>query len=122
MNTELQITSLLTSVLAILLVVQLVRKRRLREDYALLWLAGGLVLLVFSLKKNLLDQLATLVGIAYAPSLLLLGAILLGFLLSMHFSVALSRLAEQNKRLAQELAILRLSVEELRNETGDDAR
>jgi hypothetical protein len=122
MNTELQITSLLTSVLALLLVVQLVRKRRLREDYALLWLAGGLVLLVFSLKKNLLDQLATLVGIAYAPSLLLLGAILLGFLLSMHFSVALSRLAEQNKRLAQELAILRLSVEELRNETGDDAR
>ena len=122
MNTELQIVSLLTSVAAILLVIQLVRRRSLREDYALLWLGGGLVLLVFSLKKNLLDQLATLVGIAYAPSLLLLGAILLGFLLSMHFSVALSRLAEQNKRLAQELAILRLSVEELKNDPADDAR
>lgn len=122
MNTELQIAGLLTSVVAILLVVQLVRRRSLREDYALLWLGGGLVLLVFSVKKNLLDQLAAFVGIAYAPSLLLLGAILLGFLLSMHFSVALSRLAEQNKRLAQELALLRLSVEELRNETGDDAR
>lgn len=121
MNTDLQIASLLTSVLAILLVVQLVRRRRLREDYALLWLAGGVVLLVFSLKKDLLDQLAAFVGIAYAPSLLLLGAILLGFLLSMHFSVALSRLAEQNKRLAQELAILRLSVEELRNDATDDA-
>lgn len=80
------------------------------------------MLLVFSLKRNLLDQLATFVGIAYAPSLLLLGAILLGFLLSMHFSVALSRLAEQNKRLAQELAILRLSVEELKNDSADDAR
>ena len=122
MNTELQIVSLLISVAAILLVIQLVRRRSLREDYALLWLGGGLVLLVFSLKRNLLDQLATFVGIAYAPSLLLLGAILLGFLLSMHFSVALSRLAEQNKRLAQELAILRLSVEELKNDSADDAR
>jgi hypothetical protein len=82
----------------------------------LLWLGGGLALLAFSVKKDLLDQLATFVGIAYAPSLLLLGAILLGFLLSMHFSVALSRLAEQNKRLAQELAILRLSVEEMRSD------
>jgi hypothetical protein len=96
--------------------------KKAQKRIILLWLAGGLVLLVFSLKKNLLDQLASFVGIAYAPSLLLLGAILLGFLLSMHFSVALSRLAEQNKRLAQELAILRLSVEELRNEAGEDAR
>jgi len=121
MNTALQIASLLTSVIAILLVIQLVRRRSLREDYALLWLGGGLVLLVFSLKKDLLDQLAIIVGIAYAPSLLLLGAIVLGFLLSMHFSVALSRLAEQNKRLAQELALLRLSVEKLSGDTADDA-
>jgi hypothetical protein len=102
-------------------VVQLVRRRSLREDYALLWLGGGVALLVFSLKKDLLDQLATMVGIAYAPSLLLLGAIVLGFLLSMHFSVALSRLAEQNKRLAQELAILRLSVEQMRDDAANDA-
>lgn len=108
--------------LAILLVVQLVRRRSLREDYALLWLAGGAVLLIFSLKRDLLDTLATFVGIAYAPSLLLVGAIFLGFLLSMHFSVALSRLAEQNKRLAQELALLRLTVEKLRNDAADDVR
>jgi hypothetical protein len=95
-----------------LLVGQLTRRRKLREDYALLWFLGSVVLLVFAIYKDLLNRMAELLGVAYPPSLLLLAAILLGFLLSMHFSIALSRLAEQNKRLAQEVAMLRLMFTE----------
>jgi len=93
-----------------LLVGQLTRRRKLREDYALLWFLGSIVLLVFSIYKDLLNRLAALLGVAYPPSLLLLAAIILGFLLAMHFSIALSRLTEQNKRLAQEVAFLRLAI------------
>ncbi len=52
-------------------------------------------------------------GIAYSPSVLLLAMIVVGFLLAMHYSISLSRLSEQNKRLAQELALLRYEVERL---------
>jgi hypothetical protein len=111
MNREIQYVSIAGALAILLIVTQLIRKRKLREEYALLWFAASVVLLVFASKRDLLDRLAALVGISYPPSLLLLGILILGFLLSLHFSVSLSRLSEQNKRLAQELALLRLRLE-----------
>ena len=112
MNREIQFISIGVAFLVALIVTQLIRKRKLREEYALLWFGASIVLLVFAAKRDLLNQLAAMVGVAYPPSLLLLGVILMGFLLSLHFSVSLSRLSEQNKRLAQEVALLRLQLEE----------
>lgn len=114
MNREIQFVSLAIALLVMLVVAQLIRTRKLREEYALLWFGASLVLLAFAAKRNLLDQLAGVFGIAYPPSLLLLGTILMGFLLSLHFSISLSRLAEQNKRLAQHVAILELELDQLR--------
>lgn len=111
MNREIQFVSLAIAILVMLVVAQLIRTRKLREEYALLWFGASVVLLAFAVKRDLLDQLAAAFGIAYPPSLLLLGTILMGFLLSLHFSISLSRLSEQNKRLAQEVAILRLEIE-----------
>jgi hypothetical protein len=111
MNSAIQLVSIAVALLVALIVTQLIRRRKLREEYALLWFAASVVLLVFASKRDLLDRLATLVGISYSPSLLLLGVILLGFLLALHFSVSLSRLSEQNKRLAQEVALLRLRLD-----------
>lgn len=111
MNSEIQIVSVAIAVLVILVVAQLIRARKLREEYAILWFAVSIVLFAFAAKRDLLDRLAGAFGIAYPPSLLLLGTILMGFFLSLHFSISLSRLAEQNKRLAQEIAILKLAAE-----------
>ena len=61
------------SVGVLLLVLELVRRRRLREEYALLWLVTGAVLLLLSLSRPLLDTLAELTGIYYPPSALFLG-------------------------------------------------
>ncbi len=93
MNPRIQFISILVSVAIMLLVFQLIRRRKLREEYALLWFGAGLVLIVFSIWRPGIDELADLVGIDYGPSLLFLGAIILGFLVALHFSLALSRLA-----------------------------
>jgi len=110
MTLRIEILSIAGSIAVILLVAQLIRTRRLREEYGILWLLSGLVLIILSIDSHLLDEMASFLGISYAPSLLLLGAIFLGFLLAMHFSVSLSSLSEQNKILAQEVAILRWEI------------
>jgi hypothetical protein len=111
MNPRIQIISVLGSLAVMLFVFQLIRRGKLREEYALIWFGASLALIVVSFWRGSLELAARLAGIAYPPSVLLLGVIVLGFALAMHYSISLSRLAEQNKRLAQELAILRHRVE-----------
>jgi hypothetical protein len=112
MSLPIQLISILGSLAIMLLVFQLIRRRKLREEYALLWFGAGLILIAFSIWRPGIDVAARLVGITYGPSLLFLGAIIFGFLLALHFSLALSRLADQNKRLAQELALLKATLAE----------
>ena len=113
MNPRIQIIAVLGSIGIILLVFQLIRQRKLREEYALLWFGASVALIVVSLWRGGLEMAARLAGVSYAPSVLFLGAIVLGFFLAMHYSISLSRLAEQNKRLAQELALLRQRLDEV---------
>jgi hypothetical protein len=96
------------------LVFELVRRRRLLERYALLWLFSSAVLLGLSVWRGLLEDLASLVGIFYAPSALF--AVAFGFVLVLllHFSLVISRLAEQTKVLAQRLGLLTHEVTELK--------
>ena len=112
MNPRIQIIAVLGSVAIILLVFQLIRQRKLREEYALLWFGASVALIVVSLWRDGLEMAARLAGVAYPPSVLFLGVMVLGFFLAMHYSISLSRLAEQNKRLAQELALLRQRLDE----------
>ena len=113
MNPRIQIIAVLGSVAIILLVFQLIRQRKLREEYALLWFGASVALIVVSLWRGGLEMAARFVGVAYPPSVLFLGVMVLGFFLAMHYSISLSRLAEQNKRLAQELALLRQRLDDL---------
>jgi len=87
-------------------VLELVRRRRLLERYALMWLFSGTVLLALAAWVGLLEDLASLVGIHYAPSALFLFAFGFVLLLLLHFSIAVSRLNDQSKVLAQRLALL----------------
>lgn len=114
MNSEVQIIAICSSVAVILFVFQLVRRRKLREEYAMSWLFASLMLVVVSVWRGSLDWAARLLGVAYPPSVLLLAVILIGFLVALHYSISLSRLSEQSKKLAQEIALLRHRVEEER--------
>jgi hypothetical protein len=101
------------------IVFELVRRKRLLERYALLWLGSTVVLLGLSVWKDLLVTLSTAVGIYYAPSALF--AVALGFILVLllHFSLVISRLADQNKVLAQRLSLLQQRVEQLETAHAD---
>jgi hypothetical protein len=97
-------------------VVELVRRRRLMERYALLWLLAAVGLFVLGVWQGLLTTLATDVGIRSAPNALFaLGfAFVVALLLSL--TLVISRLSDQNKQLAQRLALLANRLEELERE------
>lgn len=99
---------------AVLVVVfELIRRGRLKERYSLLWLFAGAILLLLSSSRNALEYIARLLGIFYAPSVIFLGGFLFLILITLHFSVVISGLSEKNKKLAQELALLRQQVEDV---------
>jgi hypothetical protein len=108
----LKIIAVLGSGSIVVLVIELIRRGRLKEKYALLWLFAGGVLLVFSLSRDLLEYSAQLFGVFYPPSFLFLLAFFFLLLITLHFSVVLSGLSEKNKHLAQELALLRQEMHE----------
>jgi len=100
-------------------ILSLIRQRRLREEYSILWIAGSIVLMVFTLWRDLLDILAGFLGIHYAPTTLLLVAIFFGVLMFLHLTVVVSKHADKNKTLTQEIALLRNKLEELeKQKTG----
>ena len=116
MDSRLQLVAVAVSAGLFLIVFELVRRRRLMERYALLWLFSMAVLLGLSIWKQALNTIAETVGILYGPSALF--AIAFGFVLVLllHFSLVISRLADQTKVLAQRLSLLQQEVDELRAE------
>ena len=110
---RLQLLAILVTAGLFVLVFELVRRRRLLERYALLWLFASVILLGLSIWRGLLEDLAAAVGIFYAPSALF--AVAFGFvlILLLHFSLVISRLAEQTKVLAQRVGMLQHEVDDL---------
>jgi len=102
-----QVIAVAASVSIFIVIIELIRRNRLKERYSLIWLAASALLIVFSLWRGLLHFIAHSLGIYYPPSFLFLLAIFFLLALLLHFSVILSSLSEKNKRLAQELAIFK---------------
>jgi hypothetical protein len=110
MQDRIQIVSIIASVLVLFVVLELVRRRRLLERYALLWLGSGLVLLGLAIWRGALEKLANSLGVSYPPNALFLIAFGFVLCLLLHFSLAISRLSDQSKVLAQRLALLEEKV------------
>jgi hypothetical protein len=101
-------------VLLLLVVFELIRSRRLRERYALLWLATGLVLVALSAWRAGLNTIASWLGVrGYPPAVLFAVGLLFVILVLLHYSTVISRLADQNTILAQRLALLEARIGEV---------
>ncbi len=109
---RIQYLAIAASIVLIVAIIELIRRGRLREEYAFVWLGAAVVFLVLSIWRELFDALARFLGIAYAPALLILVILFFGFIYLLHFSIVISRLTSENKKLAQELAIFAKLVEE----------
>ena len=113
MNVRIQIIALILSIAITGMIFELVRKRRLREEYSLLWLVAGVSFLVLSMKRSLVESLSRFMGIAYAPSALFVLALFFGMVLCLHFSLVLSRLSERSKVLTQQNALMEQRLKDL---------
>jgi hypothetical protein len=113
LETKLQIVAIVASSTLVLIIFELLRRRRLIERYALLWLFSSLVLLVLSVWTGLLEIISKAVGIVYPPNALFAIAFAFVLLLLLHFSLAISRLSGETKVLAQKVARLDKEVGDL---------
>ena len=119
MDARIQVVAIIAAAGLIVVLLELVRRRKLLERYALLWLFSAMILLALAIWRDLLADIADLVGVAYPPNALFL--IAFGFVLALllHFSLAVSRLSDQTKVLAQRLALLDEHVRDRDEARGD---
>src|ERR671935_2420737 len=102
-----------SSFVLLAIVFELIRSRRLRERYALLWLLTGLVMLALSLWRGGLNTIASWAGVeTYPPAVLFAVAALFVIVVLLHYSTVISKLADQNTILAQRVALLEQELEE----------
>lgn len=106
MELRIQIVAILASSGLLLGILELVRRRRLLERYALLWLLSAIVLLGLAVFRDVLETVSKAIGVFYPPNALFLIAFAFVMVLLLHFSIAVSRLSDQSKVLAQRLALL----------------
>ncbi|HZS36039.1 MAG TPA: DUF2304 domain-containing protein [Polyangia bacterium] len=117
MTNLVQVVAVLLSSLLLLMVLELVRRRMLVEEYSFVWIIGAACLLVLSLFRGILHTLARWLGIFYPPSLLLLVVLLLVFVGLLSFSVVISKQRAQITRLFEEQAILAARLREIQGKT-----
>ncbi|MBM3266551.1 MAG: DUF2304 domain-containing protein [Candidatus Sericytochromatia bacterium] len=111
---KIQLLGIVGSLALLLLIFELLRKRKLREEYALLWLAGGAACLALAVFRDGMKWFAQALGIYYPPAAILLVLLAGAYLMLLHFSLVFSQQAERTKRLTQEVGLLKLEVERLR--------
>jgi hypothetical protein len=104
--------AVITALLLLGLIVYLIRRRRLREEYALLWLIVGVALIVLAIWPALLIGVTHVIGAVDPTSALFIFSLIFLMIVSIHFSIVNSRLKDQIKDLTQEIALLRSEIEE----------
>jgi hypothetical protein len=110
---RISIAATLASVVLLIVVFELIRTRRLRERYALLWLVTGLVLVGLAAWRGGLNTIAGWLGVrSYPPAVLFAVGLLFVILVLLHYSTVISRLVDQNTTLAQRLALLESRLDE----------
>ena len=100
------IFAIITSALTLIGILELVRRRKLKEEYSWLWILTAVGMLALSTFFGLIERLTRLIGAVTATTTLFIFGLLFLLLISVHFSTVLSRVTQQVRRLTQELAIL----------------
>jgi len=108
-----QIFALIISALVFVIVIDMVRKRRLREEYSVLWLLTSVLMFVLVFRYEWLVALTDLIGAGLPTTTLFLSSIIFLMLLSVQFCIKISQLTDQVKNLSQENALMKREIESL---------
>ena len=119
---EQKVVAVLFSLILLLVTFQLIRKHKLREEYALIWFAASLAIFLLSIFDRIVALLATLFAVKYAPTLILVFGILFCVVLLLAQTVMLSIQANRIRDLAQTLGIMEWRLRELENQAPDGAQ
>ncbi|GJF02247.1 DUF2304 domain-containing protein [Pseudonocardia sp. D17] len=121
--TDLRLTifSVVVAVAALVLVVELLRRRRLREKYAVIWVVISIGTLVVAIFPSLLRGVAQAIGIQTPSNLLFFGSLLVLFAVSLQLSREVGLLEEQSRRLAEEVGALRLRLDAMEKRADEAA-
>ena len=115
-----QIFALVISLLVFVFTIDLVRKKRLREEYSVLWLTTSFIMFVLVVKYDWLVAITHLIGAGLPTSTLFFGSIIFLMLLAVQFSIKISRLSDQLKDLVQDNALMRHEFEKLSERRSAD--
>jgi hypothetical protein len=107
------------SLLVLIVVINLLRTRKLKEEYAILWLIAGGMLVLLPLFVDAVDAVSYAIGIEYPPALIFLLALIGVILILVQYSITISRFSDQIKMLTQEIALLRQRLRELESKQPD---
>ena len=119
---QIQIVAIAVSLLLFLFIMYLIRSQRLKEEYSLLWIFFSLVFILFSFWRNALDYISEFLGVAYPPAALFMILLMAVFLILIEFSIIISKLADKNKSLAQEIGLLKHRLENIEQGRDEDRR
>jgi hypothetical protein len=109
------ILAIFVSMSILLSVIELIRRNRLKEKYSLLWLFSTLVMLWFSFSRESLHVVSKMFGIKYPPSFIFLLGFLFMIVINIHITSVISELSDKNKTLAQEIALLKKALAEMKD-------
>lgn len=118
MSFNVQIIAILVNLTLLAIILFLLYKRRLREEYSLIWLGGVFSLLGLSIFRGVLISAASILGISYAPSLLFAVSGLFLLMIMLSFAVSITNLVRRSRDLAQRLALLEWYINQLQVERG----
>ncbi len=104
---RIQIIAIATSLLFLIYIGWLIVKGKLREEYAIVWIVCTTILIFFSFWRKGIDVVSDLLGIIDPPNMIFTGAIFAMLIYLLHLSVTVSKLQQQNKILAQEIALMK---------------
>lgn len=121
MNVASYIFGIVAAILTLFVVVEMLRRRRLRERHIIWWLLFGVLVLVVAIFPATLSWAAGLVGITVPINLVFFVSVIVLFLVSLQHSAEATRLENKTRVLAEEHAILALRVAELQRRVGDGA-
>ena len=110
MNIISRVLSIGISSVFLLLIIELIRRKKLKEKYALLWIATGTTILSLAVSENLLLWITRLFGIGYPINALFFFGIFFIIVINLHFSMVVSHLSEQSKTLVQKIGLLETKI------------
>jgi len=111
---QVQYIAIAFSCLLFVVILYLIRKRRIKEEYSLMWLLFSLLFIGFSFWRHGLDVISGFLGIAYPPAALFMILLMAVFLIMIEFSMIISKLSDRNKVLAQEIGLLHFELNKVK--------